>query len=172
MSAKIEIDQGDLTTLAVDAVVNPANSRGEMGGGVAGAIRRAGGREIEREAMAQAPIPVGKAVATTAGKLPARFVIHAPTMEKPAQRTTVEAVRRATRAALQLAEELELSSIALPGMGTGVGRVPVDEAAAAIVDTVTSFPPHHLRRIILIDRNNEMVEAFRKALAAVKGETA
>src|SRR5260370_32717250 len=97
---EIVAQQGDITKVKADAVVNPATSLGEMGGGVAGALRRVGGAEIEKEAMAQAPIPVGEAVQTAAGQLPFRYVIHAPTMEKPAEPTTVDKIRKATLAAL------------------------------------------------------------------------
>jgi len=80
---KITIEQGDITTLEVDAIINPANSYGYMGGGVAGAIKEIGGQEIETEAVAKAPIPIGSAVITTAGSLKAKHIIHAPTMEQP-----------------------------------------------------------------------------------------
>jgi len=161
---KITVQRGDLTAVAVDAIVNAANSQGIMGGGVAGAIRSKGGAEIERQAISKAPIPVGEAVITTAGKLPCKHVIHAPTMERPAMATTTEKVAKATRAALRVAEENKLQRIAIPGMGTGVGRVPVEEAAHAIVKTVREFKPKHLKEVILMDRNEEMVEAFRRAL--------
>ena len=93
------VQKGDITELKVDAIVNPANSSGYMGGGVAGVIKRIGGFEIEKEAVSKAPIPVGDAVVTTAGKLPCKYVIHAPTMKQPAMRIGVENVRLATRAA-------------------------------------------------------------------------
>ncbi len=161
---QIDVQEGDLTQLRVDAIVNPANSFGKMGGGVAGAIRRAGGKEIEAEAVARAPIPVGQAVATTAGKLPAQYVIHAPTMEKPTQRTSVEKVKQAVAAALRTADALGLRTLAFPGMGTGVGKVPPREAAEAMVSVIRSFSPGSLQRVILVDRNKRMVESFRKAL--------
>ena len=165
---EIEIDviEGDLTQVAVDAIVNPANSFGKMGGGVAGAIKRAGGREIEQEAVARAPIAVGEAVATTAGKLSARFVIHAPTMEKPTQRTTAEKVKQAVAAALRTADSLGVRTLAFPGMGTGVGKVPPNEAAKAMVSVIRSFSPVSLQKVLLVDRNKRMVESFRQALAS------
>ena len=129
----IVVERGDLTQISCDAIVNPANSYGYMGGGVAGAIKRVGGIEIEKEAISKAPIDVGKAVATTAGTLPCQYVIHAPTMKQPAMRIGVDNVRDATRAALELGVELNLKTIAIPGMGTGVGGVPTDDAAEAII---------------------------------------
>jgi len=160
----IDVQLGDLTKIVADALVNPANSFGKMGGGVAGAIKRAGGVEIEKEAVAQAPIPVGTAVATTAGRLSARYVIHAPTMEKPTQRTTIENVKRAVQAALSTADDLRLESLAFPGMGTGVGRVPRPEAALAIVSVLLSFEAKSLKQVFLVDRNEKMVQAFRETL--------
>lgn len=161
---KIEVLEGDLTQMAVDAIVNPANSFGKMGGGVAGAIKRAGGREIEQEAVAKAPIPVGEAVATTAGRLPARYVLHAPTMEKPTQRTTVEKVKMAVEAALRTADALRLKTLAFPGMGTGVGKVPPEKAAEAIVSTIRAFAPKTVQKIFLVDKNKKMAQCFREAV--------
>ncbi len=98
---ELRLIRGDITQVDAEGVVNPANSLGEMGGGVAGLLRRKGGEVIEAEAMAQAPIPVGSAVATGAGRLPFLRVIHAPTMERPAVSTTADKVGMATRAALK-----------------------------------------------------------------------
>ncbi len=165
-SIQIDVQQGDLTQMAVDAIVNPANSFGRMGGGVAGAIKRAGGVEIEKEAVAQAPITVGQAVATTAGKLPARYVIHAPTMEKPTQRTTTEKVARAVEAALRVAGGLGVRTLAIPGMGTGVGKVSPEEAARVMVSVIRTFSADSLEKVILVDRNSKVVESFRKAVNA------
>jgi len=116
----IVVKKGDLTQISCDAIVNPANSYGYMGGGVAGSIKRVGGIEIEKEAISKAPIDVGKAVATSAGALPCRYVIHAPTMKRPAMKIDVENVKRATRAALETGIKLNLRTIGIPGMGTGV----------------------------------------------------
>jgi len=159
----IVVQQGDLTKISCDAIVNPANSFGYMGGGVAGAIKRVGGIEIENEAVSKAPIDVGKAIATTAGRLPCKYVIHAPTMKQPAMRIGVENVRLATKAALELGAELNLKTIAIPGMGTGVGRVPVEAAAEAIGSIAKEFEDK-FEKIILLDRNDDMTEAFRKYL--------
>ena len=164
---KIAVLQGDLTKLKVDAIVNPANSFGEMGGGVAGVIRRIGGEAIEEEAVRQAPISIGQAVVTTAGSLPCKKVIHAPTMVNPAERTDVEAVQKATAAALEAADKVGLSSIAFPGMGTGVGRVPLDVAASTMVQAIKSFRAKSLREVTLIGIDEAMVEAFRKAVSNV-----
>ncbi|MDH7506866.1 MAG: macro domain-containing protein [Candidatus Thermoplasmatota archaeon] len=159
----IFIEKGDLTKISCDAIVNPANSFGYMGGGVAGAIKKVGGQIIEKEAVSKAPIAVGKAIVTTSGSLPCKFVIHAPTMSKPA--TTIDAnnVKLATKAAFDLAFQLKLKSIAIPGMGTGVGGVPTDDAARIIIEIAKMFEDK-FEKIILIDRNDEMIKSFHKFL--------
>jgi len=157
----IFVKKGDLTQVVCDAIVNPANSFGYMGGGVAGAIRRVGGREIEDEAVAKSPINVGEAIVTTPGFLPCRYVIHAPTMKQPAMRIPVENVKLATRAALKLAIQFSVKSIAIPGMGTGVGGVPADSAAEAIVSIAKEYE-NEFEKIILLDRNDEMINSFKK----------
>ncbi len=170
MEIEIEVTTGDLTKQRVDAIVNPANSLMLMGGGAAGAIKRAGGEEIEREARSKAPVPVGSAVATAAGRLPARWVIHAPTMERPAMPTTARKVYLATRAALEWAESLGAESVAIPGMGTGVGGLSPGEAALAMISAIGELAPvlRRVRRIVLCDINREMVEAWRSELSARK----
>jgi len=137
----IKVERADLTTLEVDAIVNAANTELVMGGGVAGAIKRRGGAEIEREAVKLGPIPVGEAVVTEAGKLPAKYVIHAATMAMDFQ-TDEGKIRLATRNSLLRAEERELRSIAFPALGTGVGGFPVREAARVMLEEIRD----HLRR--------------------------
>lgn len=158
------MQKGDLTTLAVDAIVNPANSYGWMGGGVAGAIKRRGGQEIEDDALRQAPIYIGEAVVTVAGSLPARAVIHAPTMKEPAERTDIKRVRLAMEASLRIADGNRFSSIAVPGMGTGVGRVAPEEAARVMVETARSFKAKYLKKVVLVGIDDKMVQAFSSAL--------
>src|SRR5213078_5227461 len=103
--AEIEVLEGDITKLAVDAIANAANTELEHGGGVAGAISRAGGPEVQRESNERAPIGLGEAVATTAGEMPSEWVIHAATMELGGP-TSAEIIRRATADTLRVAEEL------------------------------------------------------------------
>jgi len=162
----IVVKRGDLTKQKVDALCNPANSLMYMGGGAAGALKRAGGEEIEREALKHAPVPVGKAIATTAGKLQARWVVHAPTMERPSMPTTGKKVYLATKAALDCAEQACAESIVLPGMGTGVGGVPFEGAAEAMIKALKEFAPaaKSLKEIVLCDLSDEMVDAWERAL--------
>ena len=163
-SLRLRIVEGDLTSLRVGAILNPANSYGIMGGGVAGAIRKKGGSVIEKDAVAKAPIPIGEAVATSAGSLPARFVVHAPTMARPAERTDVENVRQATLAALECAEQVGAKEIAFPGMGTGVGGVEPDLAAQAMVEVARDFQSKNLQEVIFVAFGQELKKAFEKAL--------
>ena len=121
--------------LAVDAIANAANTELLHGGGVAGAISRAGGPRVRRGEPARAPIGLGEAVATSAGDMPSRWVIHAATMELGGP-TSADIIRRATAATLWKAEELGARSLALVAFGTGVGGFPLDEAAAIEVEEV------------------------------------
>lgn len=161
---QIHVAKSDLTDMPVDAVVCPANSRGLMVGGVAAALREKGGPEIEAEACAVAPIAVGAAVVTSGGELYAKHVIHAPTMEEPGMRIGVENVRRATRAALIAAARNEFGTIALPGMGTGVGGVPVDEAARAMVDELRAHKQPAPGTVYLVTTSDILLAAFDEAI--------
>jgi len=161
---EVEVRRGSLLEVEAEVIVNPANSHGYMGGGVAGVIRRFGGEEIEREAVSKAPIPVGEAVLTTAGRLNFEGVIHAPTMEEPAMRTDEGRVRKAVRAALSLADEEGFKSVAFPGMGTGVGRLPKKVAAEIMVEEIRKFKPKNLEKVVLVDLDEEIVKEWNKAL--------
>ena len=164
MKIEISVVKGDITSMAVDAIVNAANSYGYMGGGVAGAIKRHGGLEIEQEAVSFAPIPIGFAVMTTAGSLRAKHVIHSPTMEQPASLIDIGNVIEATRAALECADENNLRIIAMPGMGTGVGGVPKDKAAEAMVEEIKKFKGNSLEEVILVGFTDDLVKEFEKAV--------
>lgn len=161
----ITILQGSLLEVEAQAIVNAANSHGLMGGGVAGIIRRAAGSQVEDEARRQAPIPVGAAVLTSGGRTRFAGIIHAPTMPEPSMRIPPENVGLATRAALQLADDHGFTSLAIPGMGTGVGRVVPEEAAAMMIEEILEFIPHSLQSVILIDIDPGMVEAWETALS-------
>jgi O-acetyl-ADP-ribose deacetylase (regulator of RNase III) len=134
-----------------------------MGAGVAGALKRAGGAEIEREAMAKGPIAVGEAVATGAGRLPARWVIHGAVMGQDL-RTNAELVSRTTRSVLRVAEELGAGSLALPAFGTGVGGFPLDECARLMVGAVREHEPRTLQRVVFAVFGEEARRAFEDAV--------
>jgi O-acetyl-ADP-ribose deacetylase (regulator of RNase III) len=157
--------QGDITQVKADAVVNAANSAGDMGGGVSGALSRAGGPEVEKEARSKAPVPIGEAIFTTAGQLPFKGIVHAPTMETPGP-TTIDNVRHATLAALMCADSYGIKTLAIPGLGTGVGGIAPSAAADAMVETLRNYETASVRKVILIDQDAAMVTAFRTALSA------
>jgi O-acetyl-ADP-ribose deacetylase len=160
---KLEVVEGDIAALEVDAVANAANDHLWMGAGVAGALKRAGGAEIEREAIAKGPIPVGEAVATDAGRLPARWVIHGAVMGQDL-RTNAELVERTTESVLRVADELGAKSVALPAFGTGVGGFPLDECARLMVRAARAHEPRTLRRIVFAVFGEEARRAFEAAL--------
>ena len=164
MVVQLEVREGDIAEVEAEAIANAANDRLWMGAGVAGALKRAGGDEIEREAVVQGPIPVGSAVATTAGRLHARYVVHGAVMGQDL-RTNAELVRATTRACLALADELGCKSLALPAFGTGVGGFPVDECAAIMVEETRAYEPASLERVIFAVRGDPAAHAFEQALA-------
>ena len=162
---QLEVREGDIAEVAADAIANAANDRLWMGAGVAGAIKQAGGVEIEREAMAQGPIALGTAVATAAGGLPARWVIHGAVMGQDL-RTDGELVARTTRSCLEVADELGCRSLALPAFGTGVGGFPLSECARIMVDEARSFEPGTLERVIFAVFGRDAYEAFSSAVSS------
>lgn len=161
---QVHVAQADITNIPVDAIVNPANSRAEMTGGLAAAIVEHGGDEIQAEAAAAAPIAVGAAVVTTAGQLPAKAVIHAPTCEEPGDKTGPEQIRRAARAALLACAAKQYEVVAIPGMGAGAGGVPPEDVARAIVEEIRGHKRPFPETIYLVDTRPEMVAAFEEAL--------
>ncbi len=160
---ELEVREGNIAAIEADALANAANDHLWMGAGVAGALKRAGGEEIEREAMAQGPVPLGSAVATGAGRLPARWVIHGAVMGQDL-RTDAGLVRKTTRACLELADRLGCRSLALPAFGTGVGGLPLDVCASAMVDEVRRFEPQSLERVVFAVLGDEARAAFSSAL--------
>jgi O-acetyl-ADP-ribose deacetylase (regulator of RNase III) len=167
MAAQVEVVEADITTLSVDAIANAANTMLRHAGGVAAAIARAGGPEVQAQSDRRAPIALGAAVETTAGAMPARWVIHAATME-PGGPTSADIIRRATAATLWKAEELGLRSLALVAFGTGVGGFPVEDAAEIEVEEVRGHIASgtRLERVVFAVRGAQAREAFERAVAA------
>ena len=165
--ARIELWNGDICDLEVDAIVSPASTSLWMSTGIAGEVKRVGGDEIEFAALRHAPAALGDAIVTPAGTLAARVVIHAVSLERD-RRASGPAIDRAARSAMARARELRLSSIAFPALGTGVGGFPLDEAARITVATVRAEAPRlpRLRTITFALRGAAAYEAFRLALAA------
>jgi O-acetyl-ADP-ribose deacetylase (regulator of RNase III) len=161
----LEVVDGDITALDVDAIANAANDHLWMGAGVAGAIKRAGGEEIEREAVAKGPIPVGSAVSTGAGRLRARYVVHGAVMGQDL-RTNADLIERTTRSCLEVADGLGCESLALPAFGTGVGGFPLDECARIMVAVARRYEPATLRRVVFAVFGAEAASAFDAAVGA------
>ena len=161
---QMTVVQGSILEVSTEVIVNAANSHGIMGGGVAGVIKRAAGVEVEEEARKQAPIPVGQAVLTSGGKTKFKGIIHAPTMPGSGMRIPARNVALATKAALALGDSHGFTSIAIPGMGTGVGGVAHTEAAALMVKEIKAFAPRTLRSVILVDVDAAMVSAWQDAM--------
>ncbi len=135
MQTRIYFQKGDITEMNVDAIVNAANNDLILGAGVAGAIRRKGGRRIEEECESQSPIPLGAAAVTTGGSLKAIYVIHAASMQLGGS-TTAESLRLATHNSLMRVEEKGIKSVAFPAIGTGVAGFPMEECARIMIHEV------------------------------------
>lgn len=170
---KLILTQGDLTEMDVDAIVNAANNDLQLGGGVAGAIRRKGGDTIQRECNEIGSVPVGGAAITSAGNLRARFVIHAASMQLGGV-TTARSLKSSTAHSLQIASERKLSSIAFPAVGTGIAGFPVTECAQIMLQEVAAHlrKPTSLEKIyfVLFDSGwLKVFEAVREEMT-VRGE--
>ncbi len=137
-NTEIEVIQAGITCFKVDAIVNAANNKLVMGGGVAGAIRKAGGKAIEDEAVSLGPIEIGQAIVTKAGNLPCKFVIHAATMGIDFKTDEIK-IRNAIRNTLRVAEDLKISSIAIPALGSGVGKFSLLASAKIMSQEVFKF---------------------------------
>jgi O-acetyl-ADP-ribose deacetylase len=164
---QLEVVEGNIAELEVDAIANAANDHLWMGAGVAGAIKSAGGVEIEREAVAKGPIEIGDAVPTGAGSLRARHVIHGAVMGQDL-RTDADTIARTTRRVLEVADEIGARSLALPAFGTGVGGFPLEECAVIMVGEARVHEPSGLERVVFAVYGEEAEEAFRAALADFK----
>ena len=161
----IEVYRGDITRLELDALVNAANNRLWMGGGVAGALKRAGGKEIEDEAVKKGHIPVGEAIVTGAGKLKAKYIVHAAVMAQDLK-TDAEKIRQATKNSLLRADELSIRSIAFPALGTGVGGFPLDECARIMISEVRQHSTRKtgLKRVVFALYDEPAYQTFKQEL--------
>ncbi len=167
----VELLEGDLTEMDADAVVNAANNDLILGGGVAGAIRRKGGEEIQRECSAIGAIPVGAAAITTGGKLRARYVIHAASMELGG-RTTASALRSSTAHALRIAGQKGIKTIAFPAVGTGIAGFPLRDCAEIMLREVVEHlkKSTSLERVSFVLYDHETLEVFEEVWKEIKAE--
>jgi O-acetyl-ADP-ribose deacetylase len=159
---ELEVLDTDVTKLEVDAIANAANTDLAHGGGVAAAISSAGGPDVQRESNEKAPIGLGEAVETTAGRMPAKWVIHAATMELGGP-TSAEVIEQATRSTLDRAEQLGCRSLALVAFGAGVGRFPLSEVAEIMVGAARDHTGE-LERVVFAVRGGEAEQAFSAVL--------
>jgi O-acetyl-ADP-ribose deacetylase (regulator of RNase III) len=173
LEQKIVIRQGDLTEMETDAIVNAANNDLILGAGVAGAIRRKGGDEIQRECAAIGSIPVGYAAITTGGKLAAKYVIHAASMQLGGA-TTAEALRRSTAHALRIAAEHALKTIAFPAVGTGIAGFSMKDCAEIMLHEALLHLENgtSLETIYFVLFDEGACEVFKKALKRRRLEAA
>jgi O-acetyl-ADP-ribose deacetylase len=169
--ARVELWNGDICDLEVDAIVNAANVSLWMSTGVGGAMKRAGGDAIEFAAIRQGPVELGEAIVTPGGALAARYVIHAISLDRD-RRTSGEAIERAVRSAFARARELNITSLAFPALGTGVGGFPLDEAARITVQAVHDELPRSpgIAHVIFALRGIATYKAFEAALVPVRAE--
>jgi O-acetyl-ADP-ribose deacetylase (regulator of RNase III) len=169
---EILLTRGDIAQQDAEAIVNAANNHLWMGAGVAGAIKRAGGREIEEEAVAKGPIPIGEAVVTGGGRLKARYVIHAAVMGRDL-RTDADKIRQATQNSLRRADELAVKSIAFPALGTGVGGFPLEECARIMLDVVHrhSASGTSLERVVFVLYDEPAYQVFERAWRRGQGSS-
>jgi O-acetyl-ADP-ribose deacetylase (regulator of RNase III) len=165
LAEKIVIQQGDLTDMDTDAIVNAANNDLQLGGGVAGAIRRKGGEEIQHECDEIGSIPVGYAAITGGGKLKARYVIHAASMQLGGK-TTAAALGNSVAHSLRIASERGLKTIAFPAVGTGIAGFPMDECASIMLNEVVRHlkTETSLEKIYFVLFDDRACDIFTRAL--------
>lgn len=168
-ASHVEILQGDLTEMNVDAIVNAANNDLKLGGGVAGAIRRKGGPQIQIECDEIGTIPVGGAAITSGGNLKARFVIHAASMELGG-RTTSQALRNSTAHSLRIAAQKNLKTIAFPAVGTGIAGFPMRECAETMLNEVARHfeGPTSVEKVSFVLFDQEAFNVFEEVFATIK----
>jgi len=166
---KVVIRQGNIVETSAEVIVNAANTDLILGGGVAGAIRRAGGETIQQECNAHGPIHVGEVAVTGAGQLPQRCIFHAATMTLSDATTSAEIVAACTRNALYKAEEMGFRSIVFPALGTGVAGLPIRACAQAMLQEINKFIPtaKNLELVELVLFDPQSVRVFAEEWARV-----
>lgn len=151
--------QGDIAAQSADVLVNAANTSLRMGSGVAGALKRAAGSGLPKEAVAKGPVDLGAVAATDAYDLDAEWVIHAAAMPAGGQ-ATAESIRKATRNTLQTADELDAESLVMPALGCGIAGFDLDDGGRIIVEEIDAFDPVSLRDVALIAYSDEDYETL------------
>lgn len=165
-NTEIKVVMGDITELRVDAIVNAANNQLLMGAGVAGAIKKKGGKIIEEEALSKGPVKIGEAIATGAGELAAKYIIHAATMGMDFKTDEVK-IRNACKNSLYAAGQLKIDSIAFPALGCGTGGFPLLASAKIMAQEVLKYLRETdtlLKEIIFCLNNEEAFTIFKKGV--------
>ncbi|MFH0955110.1 MAG: macro domain-containing protein [Candidatus Micrarchaeota archaeon] len=157
---QIVLVQKSIVDLPVEAIINAADVSLKMNGGVAAAIKKKGGKDIEDEAVEAAPAELGQAIATSAGKLDAKFVIHAAAI-KLGVPAIEENIRKAIKNSLELADSLECESLAIPAIGTGAGGFPKEDSARVLLEEISAFKPNSVKTI-LVSLMGESFAIFQK----------
>lgn len=185
VDVRFEVRHGDIADQPdLDAVVNAANTELWMGTGVAGALKRRAGQQVEEEAVAQGPIALGDAVITSAGGLPNRHVIHAAAMgyrsedakvpKRAGTSSSAEIIASCVRRALELADASGVRSVGFPALATGVGGFPVAEAAAAMVGAASAYaarsPESGVELVAFVLLGDNAARAFEAELARRAGD--
>jgi O-acetyl-ADP-ribose deacetylase len=166
---RIEIRQGDITEMDLDAIVNAANNDLQLGGGLAGAIRRKGGPSIQAECNQIGTIPVGGAAITSGGNLKARYVIHAASMQLGGG-TSAQSLRSSTAHALRIAAQKGLKTIAFPAVGAGIGGFPLSECAEIMLRETTKHleGPTSIEKVCFVLFDSDALGEFEKAFASME----
>mgnify|MGYP000601521691 CR=1 FL=1 len=154
------VSQGDIAAQSADVLVNAANTSLRMGSGVAGALKRAAGSGLPKEAASKGPIELGGVVATDAYDLDAEWVIHAAAMPEGGQ-ATAESIRDATRNTLVLADELDAESLIMPALGCGIAGFDLDDGGRIIAEEIRAFEPESISDVALIAYSDEDYETLQ-----------
>lgn len=164
---KIELIQGDIAEQKVDIIVNAAGTSLLMGGGVAGALKKTGGKEIEKEALQSAPAKLSEVVVTSAGKLKAKYVFHAAAQPHYGNfKATEQSVRDAVKNVLKKAEELKCKSIALPAIGCGIAGLEIEKGAKAILRELKKFKGKNVESVKVVLFSEDEFKIFEKEFKA------
>ena len=169
---EFDVVQGDIAAQSADALVNAAGTSLRMGSGVADALRRGAGEEINREAVEKGPVELGEVAVTDAYDLDAEYVIHAAAMPHYGDGlATAESIRDATKNSLDVAEDLGCRSVVIPALGCGVAGFDLEEGARIICETIDDYEPDTLEDVRFIAYSDEEYETVRSVAAVVSADS-
>jgi O-acetyl-ADP-ribose deacetylase (regulator of RNase III) len=164
----VEVIQGDIAARSADVLVNAAGTSLEMGSGVAGALRRGAGEEINEEAVSKGPVDLGGVAVTDAYDLDAEWVIHAAAMPHDGDgRATRESIAQAAWNALEAADDLGAASLVIPALGCGVAGFDLGEGARIIAREIADYDPTSLEDVRFIGYSDDEVATIRETVGDV-----